>query len=815
MNETRAEVDSIASPAVPPQRASRRRAWLRAVRHIPFTSALIATVLVVSATNGLLGRPLAADQLARWGFGLQDLLRGDVWRLLSAPALILRPYMALTISAILLFFVGTAEMVLRTRRTMIVFAACHVAGYVGALMLLSVLGKAGLAHAAALAAQRDVGASNGAFGAAGALLMFLPRSFRNAGLAVFGTYLLGAIVVENQLWDVQHTIAFTVGIGLGTLFHRRDERDAPGLPPTATVLHRQRPRLMAWMVGGMGLINVLAPLLLPHHAGFVRLEALIPLGVSQAPRYLLLFSGLILLQLAAGLARGQRNAWWGSFLVMVLTLYAHMEVGITKLEAVFALMFLVLLAAWKEDFRARGRVDSVRAALRTGVVLVLAAPVGIWFALMALRSQFTDFPDAAGAAGEVLRRLAYLPPQIMLPATRRADWLLDAAPLVFWAVLLAAVVRLLRAARTQPAPRGERERARRLALEHGRTGTAYMGTAAGNALFFAADGRAFLPYRVSGSVAVALGDPTGPAGTIESTLRGFAAFCTERGWSPVVLAATEAERPAYEKTGFQLLQIGEDAVLPLQGLEFKGKAWQNVRTALNRAKKLGVSFVMVEGGRLEPAHEDQVFEISQDWERAQTLPSLEFTLGRTEDVRDPNIEVALAVDADGRVHGFIDWLPVPAGQGRVIDLMRRRPDAMSGTMEYLIAMSMLVFQKRGDAFVSLAAAPLADLGRDASGSLVPRVMGIIADRFETYYSFQTLFDFKDRFQPRWEPVHLAYLDPADLPAAALAIVRVHLPQLGWTETVRLFGSALAERLRPAGEREAGGPMTEPPAVEPG
>ncbi len=181
--------------------------------------------------------------------------------------------------------------------------------------------------------------------------------------------------------------------------------------------------------------------------------------------------------------------------------------------------------------------------------------------------------------------------------------------------------------------------------------------------------------------------------------------------------------------------------------------------------------------------------IGREWERAQTLPPLEFTLGRTEDVRNPDVEVALAVDADGRVHGFVDWLPVPVGAGHVLDLMRRREDAMNGVMEYLIAMSLLAFQQRGDRFVSLAAAPLADLDRESSASLVPRVTGIIASRFETYYSFRSLFDFKERFRPRWEPVHLAYLDPADLPDAAVAIVRVHLPRLGWADTVRLFGSA--------------------------
>ncbi len=123
----------------------RGRTFRGTARRIPFTTLLITTVLVISAVHGLLGKPLDPAQLARWGFGLGDLLRGDLWRLISAPTLILKPYMALTISAIILFFVGTAELVMHTRRTMIVFGVCHVVGYVGAMLLLDLLGRLGMA----------------------------------------------------------------------------------------------------------------------------------------------------------------------------------------------------------------------------------------------------------------------------------------------------------------------------------------------------------------------------------------------------------------------------------------------------------------------------------------------------------------------------------------------------------------------------------------------------------------------------------------------------------------------------------------------
>jgi lysylphosphatidylglycerol synthetase-like protein (DUF2156 family) len=262
-----------------------------------------------------------------------------------------------------------------------------------------------------------------------------------------------------------------------------------------------------------------------------------------------------------------------------------------------------------------------------------------------------------------------------------------------------------------------------------------------------------------------------------------------------VFGASAAETKIYAERGLQLLHIGEEAILDLGHLDFKGKQWQNMRTALNRARREGIEFRIFKGGQVPVELTEQMEELEQEWQRRQELPPLEFTLGRQEDVHDPAVEVAVAVDASGRLHGYVDWLPIPAERGWVIDLMRRRTDAMSGTMEFLIGMSLLAFQERGDRIASLAAAPLADLDRSDDRSLVPRVLGVIFNNFKSFYDFNSLFNFKDRFDPRWRPLYLAYQDPLDLPTIALAILRALFPRLGWIQSTQLLGTALSERLR--------------------
>ena len=763
-------------------------------RRVPFTLALIAAILTVSAVTGLLGHPISDQQLAQWGFGWQDLVGGHFERLLSAPFLILKPYMALSISAIILFFVGSCELLLRSRRTVIVFGTSHVLGYVGALLLLNPLGRSGWELARQMAAHRDVGASNGAFGTAGAVLMFLPPGLRTTGLFLIGGYLVTALLVEQKLWDIQHVLAFLTGLGVGWFFLRRDADSFTGPRLAGNILHRQRPRLMSWLVGGMGLVNILAAGLLPHHDGFVRLEALLPLGLHHGPRMMLVFSGLLLLTVAGALGRSQRAAWWAAFLTLLVTLGLQIELGVNKLEAVFALAFLLLMVAWKEDFPAPVDPPSMRSARTKSAGVLAGVPVAAWLGVLALRDQYADFAGAAAAMLDVLRRLFYLSPLVLDPRTLPADWLLEAIPLVFWSGVVMVASVALRAARPPRPAIGEFARARNLALTHGATGTSYMATWKGNHLFFGDEGLAFLAYRVHQGTAVALGDPVGPPAARGRTLQDFVRYSRSQGWSPAILGATDAERQAYQDCGFLLLKIGEEAILELGALDFKGRKWQNMRTALNRARKSGVEFHLLEGGHIPADLEVQMRDLELDWQQKQMLPPLQFTQGRVEDTRDPAVEVAVAIDADGRIQGYVDWLPVPFGKGWVIDLMRRAPECMGGTMEFLIGMSLLAFQERGDAFVSLAAAPLADNDRSATDNLVPQMLGVVFERFETFYDFRSLFDFKDRFEPRWEPVYLAYQDPAELPTVAVAILRSHLPGIGFSQTVRLLGESMARRL---------------------
>ena len=228
------------------------------------------------------------------------------------------------------------------------------------------------------------------------------------------------------------------------------------------------------------------------------------------------------------------------------------------------------------------------------------------------------------------------------------------------------------------------------------------------------------------------------------------------------------------------MQIAEDTIIDLPGLAFKGKKWQDVRSALNKAKRESITFRLVELAGEPFAVLAQVRAISEQWVGDKGLPEMGFTLGGVDEALDPAVKVGLAIDTTGSVHGVTSWLPVYAGDGRVrgwtLDVMRRRDDGFRPVMEFMIASACLALRAEGAEFVSLSGAPLARSGQPGEVlDRTDRLLDKLGASLEPFYGFRSLHAFKAKFNPRHEPIHLAFRDEADLPRIGIALTRAYLP----------------------------------------
>ena len=234
------------------------------------------------------------------------------------------------------------------------------------------------------------------------------------------------------------------------------------------------------------------------------------------------------------------------------------------------------------------------------------------------------------------------------------------------------------------------------------------------------------------------------------------------------------------------MQVAEETVLTLPGLAFTGKRFQDVRTALNKAAKAGITAEWLHFRDAPLALTDQIRTISEEWVADKGLPEMGFTLGGLDELADDAVRCLIAVDADRTVHGVTSWLLVHrngAVVGWTLDFMRRRASepggatAVKGVMEFLIASAALRCRDEGAELLSLSGAPLARLGRDDGGGPLQQLLDVVGRALEPVYGFRSLLAFKAKFAPAYRPLHLLYADPVALPAIARALGRAYLPDL--------------------------------------
>ena len=534
---------------------------------------------------------------------------------------------------------------------------------------------------------------------------------------------------------------------------------------------------------------------------------------------------VVLIVAALGMLRGRRSA-------------ALIAIAVNVFLALVASFYYGFLPAFGSDVvisdNATGVESIVRLAVSVFVPLVIAAliainlrhftvriprsiavrfvvtVVGTFVALCVLylgagwldRAQFRPAPS-------ILQLLADLPDRFVPVGFLRLETVpfIPVAPLtrvlyqgigpIFWLVLIAATLPMFFSEGTRYSF-AERDRARTI-LRQGGGSIGHMALWEGNNYWFTANGRAAVAYRVVSGVALTVGSPLGPVEYSDDAIRQFAVFCDDNGWIPVFYSVSSDFQPVFQAMGWSTMVVAEETVVHPATFSTQGKSWQDVRSSINRAERLGVHAVWTSWNKLSIAHIAQIESISEEWVADKELPELGFTLGGIDELRDPDVAVLVALSEDDVVEAVTSWMPsYRDGEivGWTLDFMRRRPGSMNGVMEFLIASAALIMQQRDIEFMSLSAAPLARREADSDDSdSTGRLLSFLARTLEPVYGFQSLFTFKQKFDPELKPLLMAYPDPIGLPAIGAALGRAYIPSLSVPQTFRFLRGRVSSAVR--------------------
>jgi len=429
------------------------------------------------------------------------------------------------------------------------------------------------------------------------------------------------------------------------------------------------------------------------------------------------------------------------------------------------------------------------------VLGLLTSDSFIPFSSLASGANISDAPNATPLQVFHDYALALLPTATasifepsLVPMTLLAEAPVLWMPLVAWAGTLALVLRALLALPRIPAS-SPLDDLTSLVRAHGGGTLGWMNMWEGNQVWVSPFDEAGVAYRGAGGVALTVTDLAYEEGKASQAIAEFSSFAATAGLTPALYSVHEDLAYAARDEGWTIMQVAEESLLDLPDLAFKGKAYQDVRTAMNHATREGVEARWTTWDECPQGWKDQITVISQAWSSDKALPEMGFTLGGVRELAIPETRILVAIDADSTIHAVTSWLPVYRGGqvvGLTLDVMRRRATGWRPAIEFLIGKAALAAQEEGLEFLSLSGAPLRRSADDTSafGPLTDALAAIM----EPLYGFTSLHAFKRKFKPRTQPLYLAVPEPASLATVGLAISHAYVPSLSPAQTLTLLAS---------------------------
>jgi lysyl-tRNA synthetase class 2 len=521
------------------------------------------------------------------------------------------------------------------------------------------------------------------------------------------------------------------------------------------------------LAGLMTLVSVLVPAGRRNLRGHLSEWLELPQEATVAAATVALVTGVLLVLLAAGLRRRKRRAWQLAVGATVLLTVSHLGLKHVFGAGLVSVVLLVGLIATRRYFVAKpDPVVGRWRAVRVFVQLVLAGfVINVILLSVAAHGVSADFPDRLAESALALVGASG-------PAVFHEMWLEDLTAAVGMLFGLAAVLVsayfLLRSA--EPAPRlsdDEVARLRKLLDEHGeRDSLGYFALRRDKFAVFSRTGKAAVTYRVIAGVALCSADPLGDHEAWPGAIEEYLEVCRSGGWVPAAMGVSELGATVWARFGLEVLEIGDEAVVDVDGFTLDGRTMRGVRQAAARTKRAGYKVLVRRTEDLRPGELGELEVLAANWRGTDTERGFSMALGRMGDKGS----VLVTAEQGGRVRGVLQFVPW-GSTGLSLDVMRRDRTADNGVNELMISELLLTASSHGVEHVSLNFAALRALmeqGQRIGAGPVARMSAKVLHFFSRWIQIETLYKFNAKFQPRWVPRYLVYPGVRELPRVGIA-----------------------------------------------
>jgi len=529
-------------------------------------------------------------------------------------------------------------------------------------------------------------------------------------------------------------------------------------------------RCIAILTGIMGLINFLSALTPAMTERLVIIKNILPLEIRQGSRLFVVLAGFALMLLAKNLWRRKRAAWLLTVIILSVNIITHLLKGLDYEEAIFGGLLLLWMLTLAPHFHARSDQPSIVQGLRVLLFSFLFTMIYGVTGFYLLDHHFTvNFGLGEAICQTIVMFTQFYNPGL-IAVTKFGKYFSNSIYTVSFLTIGYSLLMIIRPVFVrQPASSDDRNHARAIVQNFGRTGIARFTLFKDKYYFFSRRG-SMIAYTVKGRIAVALGDPIGPDDDVFDTIREFKNFCTHNDWQIAFYQTLPDYLDLYRRMNLESICIGHEGVVDLSAFTLQGNQNKNLRTALNRLSKLNYEFKII-----EPPVTNEVIvalkSISDEWLTLMRGSENRFSMGWFEESYLRETPVAVVYNSEGEITAFANIIPEYQKNSVAVDLMRRGHAAEPGTMEFLFVNMFEWARSKGYGSFSLGLSALAGLEHFKNAGVSIKALNYVYEHLNKIYNFKGLHAFKEKFQPQWLPRFLAYPGAGSLPPVLTALIR--------------------------------------------
>lgn len=536
-----------------------------------------------------------------------------------------------------------------------------------------------------------------------------------------------------------------------------------------------RSRLGIWtaalLTGIVGIVNLVSAVTPSVAARVELIREIFPFQVRAGAHLFAVLAGFILLTLASSLLRRKRVAWLLTLVLLAISMISNLVKGLDYEESILAGVLFAQLLLMRKWFTAQ----SDRPSLTRGVRVLLAAllftlaygTLGFYL----LDKEFNQQFDLWEALNQTLAMFFTADNGGLQPTNRFGRFFANSVEWVGLLTVLYALWMLLRPVllRSGATPE-ERQKARLIVEQYGRSSLARFALLDDKVYYFSPSGRSVIAYAQKGRGAIALGDPIGPSDDRREAIIGFQQFCARNDWLPAFYQTLPDDLALYKAAGFQVLQIGEEAIVDLHTFTLEGKAGKNLRTAVNKLTKAGhkVEFYLP---TIATDLLKELRTVSDEWLQTMHGAEKKFSLGWFDEDYLRDCEIAVVRSSTGQIQAFANIVPEYQCNDATIDLMRHRAEIERGTMDFLFISLFQHFKERGYDGFNLGLSALSGVGKADKSARLEKGIHYLYEHLNQFYNFKGLHEYKDKFHPRWEPRYFVFPSLTALPDVVIALIR--------------------------------------------